>query len=564
MAEFSTFVSIIGNGRSYNVPAFQRDYTWSEEEWDDLWADIENLHEEGRHYMGYIVLQVMPTSSKQYMIIDGQQRITTLSMIYLAGIKLLENWADQGIDSDNNNERKRKLTERFISNTPASSLLPSSKLRLNKNNDNFYQSFILRFRTPTNIRSLKPSEKRLYNGLQFFYEKLKIKFNPEKSGANLAIFLEDELAEKLTFTIIEVSDDLNAYKVFETLNARGVKLSTSDLLKNFLFSIADSDDSTTIIEAERQWQDINDQLSENDLTSFLRHYWNSRNNLERKQTLFKAIKNKTKKAVDVLNLLENLQDLAPVYTALSNAGDSLWDGFPEASESISILNLLRVTQCYPLLLSSYKKLPNAEFVKILKGLVTISFRYLTISSLNPNELEGKYNKASIEVFKGNLSNANQVFNELKSIYVSDENFRSNFSTKILDTNSARNKKLIRYILFSVENQIAEKKYQFEDSTATIEHIFPENPNESWDENFQPNDRDKFQYLFSLGNYTLLEDSINRTIGNESFEVKKKAYERSQYVLSNKKINYEEWSPKTIKNRQVDLAKVATTVWKINF
>ena len=560
MADFTTFVSIIGNGKSYIVPPYQRDYAWTEEEWDDLWADVQNLHEDGKHYMGYIVLQA--TNTKQFMIIDGQQRIATLSIIYLAGIKLLEEWIQQGIETNDNSKRKEKLTERFISNTPSGSLLPSSKLTLNKNNNDFYQSYILRLRTPTNPRSLKPSEKKLNHALQFFYTQIKSKFSIEKSGEKLAVFLEEELAEKLTFTVIEVTDDLNAYKVFETLNARGVKLSTADLLKNFLFSTADSDDSATIVEAERQWQDINDQLSENDLTSFLRHYWNSRNDLERKQTLFKAIKNKIKKANDVLNLLTELQDLAPVYTALSDAGDSLWDDFQNARESINTLKLLRVTQCYPLMLCAYKNFSHIEFVKLLKGIVILSFRYLTISGLNPNELEGKYNKASIGVFNKSLVNATQVFNELKSVYVSDENFKSNFSTKNLDTNSSRNKKLIRYILFSLENQIAEKEYQFEDASATIEHIYPENPSESWDENFKISDKE--QYLYALGNYSLLEDKINKNIGNQSFENKKKSYDKSQYMLSNSKINYDDWTPLTIKIRQTDMAKVASAVWKINF
>ncbi len=98
----ATLNELISNGRVFRVPPFQRDYSWTEEEWEDLWLDILEVsrEEEPFHYMGYVVLQ--SDGSRNLTIIDGQQRITTLSILVLAVIKLLEDWAEEGVLPEEN------------------------------------------------------------------------------------------------------------------------------------------------------------------------------------------------------------------------------------------------------------------------------------------------------------------------------------------------------------------------------------------------------------------------------------------------------------------------------
>lgn len=145
-----TFNELIGNGKVFMVPKYQRDYSWDYEEWDDLWTDIEGINDEGVHYMGYIVLQ-RAEDSRNFIIIDGQQRIATLSIIVLCIIKLLDDWAKENIESDANSKRIEILTNQFIGFTSPSSLTLTSKLHLNGNNDSFYQSNLLRFRKPSSM-----------------------------------------------------------------------------------------------------------------------------------------------------------------------------------------------------------------------------------------------------------------------------------------------------------------------------------------------------------------------------------------------------------------------------
>ncbi len=549
---------MIGSEKTYYVPRFQRDYSWEEEEWEDLWLDIKGLEEgeEKIHYMGYVVLQ--SNGGKNFQIIDGQQRFTTLSVIAIAVIKILEDWIQEGVHPGENEERKELLRSKFLGYKDPASLIPSSKLILNRNNDDFYKSFLLRLRKPTNLSKLKPSQRRLWKALDYFYIKIKEHFVNNKDGEAISMFLNQTIADCLIFTKIEVTDDLNAYKVFETLNARGVRLSTTDLLKNFLFSIAAGSSALELEEADRQWQNINDVLGANEFPNFLRYYWNSRNKPERKQTLFKAIRKSIITPTDVFNILNELEQLAPVYTALSNPEDSLWD--IDKRQYIDALTLFDVSQCYSLLLAAYNNIDDKEFTKLLRDCAVISFRYIVIGGLNANAMEDSYNKAAIKVFKGELKTAREIFNELKAIYVPDENFKNSFSTKIINTK--RKRKVIRYILFKLENQDAEKDYDYKDGKATLEHILPENAPQEWESSFKPEDEE--MYVYRLGNYTLIEEKKNKYCGTKLYEEKKEIYKTSAYKLTNERSLYDEWTPETLRKRQEQLANIALSVWKISY
>lgn len=127
----STFLELIGNGRLYTVPPYQRDYSWTEEQWEDLWTDIEDLS--GRmdetHYMGALVVE--GRSDREFAVIDGQQRLATLSLLVLAVVGRLHDLASQGIESANNLQRAEALRARFVGEKDPASLVESSKLTLN-------------------------------------------------------------------------------------------------------------------------------------------------------------------------------------------------------------------------------------------------------------------------------------------------------------------------------------------------------------------------------------------------------------------------------------------------
>ena len=309
------------------------------------------------------------------------------------------------------------------------------------------------------------------------------------------------------------------------------------------------------------WQSINDALQKTDLPTFIRHYWNSRYPLQTKTTLFKAIKNEIKGIQKVFDLLGDLEELAVVYAALDNPASDIWTH--EEKESIEELNLFSASQCYTLMLAAYKYVrlvKPEEFVKILKHLVVVTFRYTTISQYNSNIIEQEFNKTSIGIAKGTYKTAREVFHSYeKVLYLNDEVFANNFAYRAINTN--RFKTLTRYILCKLERQLSGVLIDWNDARLSIEHILPENPGSDWDIYF--NKDEQGEYVFRIGNLTLLETGKNKDIGNKLFGDKLLVYQTSQYLLTRDKTAYTEWKPSVMQKRQAELAKLAKTVWKVN-
>lgn len=348
----STFEEIISVDRKYIVPKFQRDYAWTEVEWEELLTDIDNLDPDESHYMGYLVFQV--NKSNEYTVIDGQQRLTTLSIMILAIMCNLKEMVKIETEASNNQTRIDALRNKFIGTKNLVSLTVESKLVLNRNNNDHYKRLCSLENPPK--RKIKLSEKRMTDCLEFFKSKLKQKFN---SGTQLAEYAQN-ISRKLFFTTIEVDNESNAYKVFETLNARGVKLSVPDLLKNYLFSLIDSDHScsdSTLKDLDDQWAFITEQLGKYDFDKFIRTDWNTKNPIVTKNNLFKKIKSKINSSEQAFEYIKELSESSQIYAALQDSKDEFWSTqeFKEAIRSLVTLNIFNIVQPQTVLLAAYLK-----------------------------------------------------------------------------------------------------------------------------------------------------------------------------------------------------------------
>ena len=550
------FNDLIGNGRIYRVPLYQRDYSWKVENWENLWNDliaIKNLNEP--HYMGAIVLQ--DTQNKTFNVIDGQQRLATLSILALAIINCIDQLIEKGIETESNSQRTDILRRRYLGDTDATSLTYSSKLFLNKNNDDFYQSFLLQLTKPPTLRNQKKSNKLLWDAFEYFSNTLSKQTSITDSGEELSRFLQDTIGEKLLFIEISVANEISAYTVFETLNARGVDLTATDLLKNYLFSLVSK--GQDLDHVERQWQRIISIIDTTKFQEFLRYFINSQRPIVRKERLFKVLKNQYSTSQSALELLKELESNAHIYSALSQPNHEYWQDSKEIREYIRILSMFKVKQMYPMLISGYQRLDTRSFQSLLKICVTISFRYLIVSGLNPNALEKVYNDAAISIFQKASQKPKEIFKLLERVYVNDEKFENDFST--LEINTQKNKKLIRYILISLENHIAGYNLDYEDDPASIEHILPENPSEEWDTLFPYDIQER--YTYRIGNYTLLEENLNRNAQNKVFSEKHKIYTKSNYKVT-QAITTQTWEPETLLRRQELLAAQAAQIWRCDF
>jgi len=560
----ATFRQILGNGLTYRVPPFQRDYSWTEDEWDDLWQDLLGLFDEDgedAHYMGYLVLQT--ANNKNFDIIDGQQRITTVSILILAGLSHLQELSVAGIDAESNRRRKEQLQNSYIGYVDPVTLVTRAKLELNRHNNRFYRTYL----APLEVmpqRGLNASEHQLRKAFLWFRERLRGRMGTETdSGQRLAQFV-DTLVDKLFFTSITVTDELNAFKVFETLNARGVRLSATDLLKNYLFSILSSSDTheEELRSLEDRWERIVGLLSSESFPEFLRVFWNSRNKLVRKSDLFKTIRRNVRTRDEAFQLLRDLDRCAEIYAALRDPEDSGWT--TGESAALTQLSMFNVRQPLAMLLACYLRFSVANregFSRILRAVAVISFRYNVICSLQTHEQERLYSEIAWKVSGGSIADFRQVLDALRELDPDDRQFRAAFTEKELRTTSSRNKKVVRYILFEIEKQRSGQALDFESAKYSIEHILPEKPSEEW---AHVEDAKLDRLMYRLGNMTILETTRNRELGNAGYSQKRAAYEQSDIAITNKiALHYDSWDEQKIEVRQGKLADIAAGIWKLD-
>lgn len=550
----TNFGDLISNGKIYRVPPFQRDYSWTEENWEDLWQDIALLHAnfDASHYMGAIVLQ-SSTADKEFTIIDDQQRLATLSIIAIAVISKIQQLVEQEKNPEANQERQEILKRTYLSERDPRSLRYSSKLLLNENNNDFYQSNLINLRRPRNIRALSQSNQLLWRAFEYYSQKLDELPEVVQDGEKLAVFLTDTVAQRLLFIQINVEDELNAYTVFETLNARGIELSSTDLLKNYLFSLFEGPDD--LHEAQRQWRRIINTVQMERFPEFLRYYLSLQHSRVRRERLFKLVRQSVKNAQQAFDLLDRLENYSSLFIALGNPNDEFWRDTPDNRSFVRELQLFRVKQVYPCLFAAHDQFSAQDFTRLLKLTCVISFRYSVVSRLNPNELETLYNTVAIEIGRGNITNPRQVFDALRPVYVADEKFQQDFSLLSLSTRGQK-KKLVRYILYRFETNAS--RIDVNEDSFSIEHILPESPTDEWRQNFS--DFQLEEMVYRLGNLTPLEPSYNREVGNSTYAIKREKYQQSAYTLT-QQIMAQEWTPDAIATRQRYLAQRAVQIWQ---
>lgn len=546
---------LLGNAAKYTVPRFQGDYSWEQEQWEDLWADIENLEQEGFHYMGYIVLQRKKQNDfEAFEVIDGQQRLVTLSLLILAAMQHIQQLAENGEDTENNENRLEEITRRYIGPRDIVSLRVSSRLTLNRNNGRFYKDICSNLRVPQ-YRGITATNRLLSRAFEFFRGK-----NMGSSGEEIAAFI-NKFSSRLIFTKIVVQDSLNAYKVFETLNARGVQLSTPDLLKNYIFSVVAQNDDVpdeTLDDLDETWSTILTQLGENNFTDFVRYHHNSRRSFSTKRELFKSVRQLYTTRKQAHHYLGSLSEAAPLYAFLSDPYDGWWQQYKggkylDATHFLEGLKLFGIRQPYMVLMTAFEKFTPSEFIKTLQYLYCLSIRYNVICGGSANEQEKRYNKIAIKISNGEFKRASNIKNssDYRYLYPNDKAFQNAFTHHKMP--SRRSSKKIRFLLAEIESGLGHKvRY----SDTKLEHICPYNPDPQWYQAFGEGAND---IADRLGNMLLLEKD---DLGRVDFASKKSHYLQTNFKLPKKVAEYDGWDLANLNHYQSWLANQAVKTWRV--
>jgi uncharacterized protein with ParB-like and HNH nuclease domain len=534
---------------------FQRDYSWTKVEVEQLWNDIINTINEKRneHFMGAVVVN---NSKKPELLIDGQQRLATISLLMCV---------IRDVAKEEKEERLSVLiSDKYLGSTNIRTYEPEPKLILNEINDQVYKENILEYKgvdclkKKAKLENLEKSNKLLINAYLQLYLNIKNYTLNKESLAESLVEIVECIRDKLVIIVIAVADEANAYLIFETLNDRGLDLSISDLLKNYIFLKAEN----KLQEIQKKWEAINRSVGRFEVTKFIRHYWLSKYDVIREKELYHAIRDKFKSQSGVVTFVSSLTESAEIYGALEDSQNSFWNLNDVSFKSdIAALKLFKVSLCYSLLLAAKESLEEDVFSKVLRMMVIISFRYNIVCGFKPTPLEYAYSKTAKYIRKQKPKAAKLIFEKLAEFYPSDKVFAENFEKMTVNTSQ-----LARYILAAINNYYMDNKELITNpsgSEVNLEHILPQKPSEQWLTLLPGVDIDS--YIDRLGNMTLLDSIPNRKLGNALFQEKcSQAYAHSKLKITTELLKYQTWEPKQIDERQEHMAKIACHIWRLDY
>jgi hypothetical protein len=475
-------------------------------------------------------------------------------------LKNIQRLIDARNDPDANARRLEQIRQTYVGYLDPVTLIARPKLTLNRNNNAYYQSHLVPLgHLPQ--RGFRASEHLLRKAFEWFDRQVAayLKASSGEEGKRLAQLIED-ISDRLFFTVITVTDELNAYKVFETLNARGVRLSATDLLKNYLFSVLDrgGESDHELRALEDRWEAIVGRLQSENFPDFLRVHWNSRNSFARQADLFKTIRARVADREAVFHLLRGMEEDLDTYLALSSPDASDWT--PDDKRLAGVLKTFRVRQPFPLLLAARRQFDPADFTGLLRATVVISMRFNVIGTYSTAEQERTYNVVAERVARQEFQTLGVTLPAMRSIYPDDAAFRASFAEKLIRTTDARNNRVVRFILCALEKHLSQQDYSFSSDAFNVEHILPQNAPDGWG-GFGNDDADAM--LYRLGNMTLLDSATNRDIGTAEYAAKRDTYRASGFAITQKLANdHAEWTPEQIAARQTWMAAQATAIWRI--
>lgn len=537
--------SLFNDQKIYSVPLFQRSYSWKKEQIEELYDDIRDTKEESEYFLGTMVF-APNTDKTKVTILDGQQRFASIFILLAALRDALEKiiLSDKEIWIEDINKILYKRA------TP--SIEKRSKLELNKDDRAFFEELVI------NNNVIK-EEKHSHELIKTNYEFLLSKFNNgiDASGKKYVENILDVIYNKLSIIRIEVDNEVNANLLFETLNDRGLDLSAADLIKNYIFALA----GNNLDQVCNNWDRMSEQVGDNNISKFLRHYWISSFDFVKKENLYRSIKQKISSS-KVKKFSDEIVQESIVYSNLISPTIEFWED-KEIISLLTELNILRVEQVYILLLSVTQKYIDKKdrLKKLLKAIVNFTFRYNTIAGLDPKVLENLYGTLAINCRNSKL-NHTEIIQKISELSPATDLFEASF--KDYET---RNRKLAKYILVKINEYMMSQEggnaeLTINTDNVNLEHIIPKNPNPDWNRFLKSKKVKLENFLYMIGNQTILYKEYNREVSNLFFDEKLKIYKKSVLPINRELIKFHEFGDDQILNRQIELGQLANKIWSI--
>lgn len=544
------------NKKQYCIPVFQRDYAWTEEQCTKLFEDIVMAYKKDRpHFCGSFVYA--PLGSKKhidsYIIIDGQQRFTTLYIL----IKALADSADD--------DRDKEALQRYLYNEDKFDrygLDEKSKLKLKPVKTDNDQLLLL---MSGKIEQMDKSRRGIiYHNYMLFMQLIKSFL--EESSANSVLMINDGI-EKLICADIRLDTDDNAQEIFERINSTGIKLGLADLIRNYIL-MTDTDQERLY---EEYWLTVQNLLPDKLLDNFFIDYLNMKSDgFVKESEAYKSFKQVYLEGkYDNEKMLQEILHYAKQYYVFCYGSS---DFGAEVNKALAGLRKLKQTTVYLFLFRVFDDYENGiiinknELARVLKMLLSYSIRRL-VCEIGSNTLRGLYKTLYGRVFE-QKENKNTYYDSLVSFFLQQTSKNTipsdnEFVTALQEKNLYSKNALCKYLLCAIENQ---GKETLDTENLSIEHIMPQNKNlsMSWQKMLGENWQSVHEkYLHTLGNLTLT--GYNSELGDKPFEKKKEKLEETIThiaVLYSDVKDKSEWNSVNMEKRAKRLAEIILKLFPI--
>lgn len=535
------------------IPVYQRNYDWTEKHCKVLLNDIKEAGiNKKEHFIGSIVYVIHGNAAfKELIIVDGQQRLTTIYLIYLRLYNLLPN----------GNPIKNRIYEQYLINKFAVQPSQKLKLKLTENNNKFLKHLL---NTP--ITTIKGKSNIIDNYIYF------------ENNINADNY--KEVLDGLSYlNIIDMALDRNIddpQRIFESLNSTGLDLSQGDLIRNYILMKLDSPQQIEIY--EKYWEYIekdakDESKNENMVSDFIRDFMTSEyNKIPNKSRVYEEFKEKY--SIDNLNEIKNylgvLKEYASYYNKLLNPKK---ENDKDISLKLENIKSLEVNVSYPFFLKIYKDyndkiIDKKKFIYIIDLIESFVFRRF-ICDVPTNAMNKIFMTLYRQIDKNNYVKSLEEYLcklEFSLKFPKDEEFISKFKEKNIYESIAQKKKM--YLFNKLEQGLGKEVVDFNKTDLTIEHIFPQNPDGAWEEDLTEEEYSIAEKnLHKIANLTL--SANNGALGNKRFiEKKNMNIDNGQqgYIYSSLWLNeylkqIEEWKPKNIEERFEKIKERFLQVWR---
>ena len=546
------------NDTQFVIPIYQRNYDWGKTQCEQLLSDIIEVGNSCQpHFIGSIVFiydGVYTTGVKELVIIDGQQRLTTITLIYVAIYHYAIN--------NNRPQLAQKIYEKYIINKFAEGD-HKLKLKPTENNDNDLKALINKTQYDSNSKY-----SNIINNYNYFKNCItEHTIDIILAGLQMLMFVEISLDRHYD----------NAQRIFESLNSTGLDLSQADLIRNYILMERTAAEQKDLYDHFWEYIERNTRIGGiNRLPDFIRDYLTySRQNIVNKNEVYHTFKKEfpIHNIDDIKVLLSDIKQLVQPYGKLIDPAKELDSNIRKELENI---NKLEINTSYPFLMKVYDDYINNEidkdcFIRILRFIQTFAFRRF-ILDLPTNTLNKIFMNLYKEIDKNNYEES--LYKYIlrfrgRQRMPNDIEIRAALKDKDIYNSKSKNK----YYLFEHLENWGEKELYVDIATnnnITIEHIFPQTPALEWRKELTKEEYTNFsqKYLHTLGNLTL--SGNNNAMGNKSFLSKRnmnhnngeQGYIYSKLWLNQDLRELEHWNEITYNERTERLTNRFLEIWAL--